>query len=203
MPLQDLLEALAREAEDERARLRRSGEKEQERILAEARAEADALRRSVLDAAETRARADATRRVAVARLEAARIEQQAAEAAFDELVEEVRSRLRAIGSRPDYPQVLSALLAEALEAVPDAEVVLVNPADVATIAAAAVVGNTMAGVTVAGDEGVEGGVVATSSKGRRVRNTMSGRLESADADLRQWYRSRLGPAAARSVRSAP
>ncbi|AHY48223.1 Archaeal/vacuolar-type H+-ATPase subunit E (plasmid) [Rubrobacter radiotolerans] len=187
MPLRDLLNALESEAAAEAARLRRESEAEAEKILAEARAERERTRREILTARSSAAYGEANRRLALARLEATRLERNAREEAFDRLLAEARTLLAAARSEPGYRKVLDALLGEALTALPDAATVRVHPDD-AGLAEELVAGKNLAVVP---DPDVDGGVVIESADGRCVRNTPEERLLNAEPNLRMWYGERL------------
>lgn len=185
MPLKDLLNAIEAEANEESARLESESRAEVETILAGARAEAERAREEVLRAHAPAAANEANRRVALARLEASRLEREAREEAFALLMAGAGARLTAARDEPGYRETLHALMREALAALPDASTVRVNPSDVELVRGSG------ADLAVVPDAGVDGGVVLESAGGRVVRNTFGGRLANAAPHLRPWYGERL------------
>ena len=189
MPLEDLLHAIEAEANEESARLEKESRAEAEAILAEAQAEAARVREGVLRAHAPATESEANRRVALARLEAARLEREAREEAFSLLVDEVRTMLAAARDEPGYRDTLRALMAEALTVLPDAATARVNPPDGEL--AAGLAREIGVDLTVAPDPGVGGGVALESAGGRVVRNTFGERLTNAAPRLRPWYGERF------------
>jgi V/A-type H+-transporting ATPase subunit E len=188
LPLKDLLNAIEAEANEESARLESESRAEADAILAQARTGAARAREKVLCAHAPATAGEAARRVALARLEASRLEREAREEAFAFLLAEVRTRLAAARDEPGYRETLRVLMREALAALPDATTARVNPADEAL--AAELARQLGADLTVAPDPGV-GGVVLESADGRVVRNTFEERLANAAPRLRPWYGRRL------------
>ena len=189
MPLKDLLNAIEVEANRESTRLEDESRAEADAILAEARAGAARAREEVLRAHAPATANEADRRVALARLEASRLERDAREEAFALLLAGARTRLAAARDEPGYRETLSALMREALVALPDTSTVRVNP--LAAALAAELAREIGANLAVAPDPGVGGGVVLESAGGRVVRNTFGERLANAAPRLRPWYGRRL------------
>lgn len=189
MPLKDLLNAIEAEANEESASLENESRAEADAILAEARADAARARQEILRAHAPATANEANRRVALARLEASRLEREAREEAFSLLIDEALSRLAAARDEPGYRDTLRALMREALAALPDASTARVNPLD--ETVAAEVARDIGADLAVAPDLGVGGGVVLRSAGGRVVRNTFEERLANAAPQLRPWYGRRL------------
>lgn len=181
MPLADLLEAIEVEAYEELARREQEARAEAEQILARAGREAAALTASLADAAGSAAGAEAESTLAVARLEALATLRESREAAFGEVLARVRETVAAARSRPDYSELMRALLAESRLALPAATVLRVDPRD-ASLAA-----------ELAGTLRVEpvletwGGLELASDDGRAVRNTLERRLANADFLLRRRF----------------
>jgi vacuolar-type H+-ATPase subunit E/Vma4 len=196
LPLKDLLNAIEAEAKEESARLESESRAEADAILAQARAGAAGAREEVLRAPAAATANEADRRVALARLEASRLEREAREEALALLLAEARTRLAAARDEPGYRETLRALMREALAALPDASTARVNPPDEAL--AAELARQLGADLTVAPDPGV-GGVVLESADGRVVRNTFEERLATAAPRLRPWYGRRLRAVAGSSV----
>lgn len=189
MPLKDLLNAIEADANEEGARLENESRGEAETILAEAEAGAVRAREEVLRAHAPATTNEANRRVALARLEASRLEREAREEAFSLLVDEARSRLAAVRDEPGYRDTLRALMREALAALPDAATAHVNPLD--ETLAAGLAHELGADLAVAPEPGIGGGVVLASAGGRAVRNTLEERLTNAAPQLRPWYGERF------------
>jgi vacuolar-type H+-ATPase subunit E/Vma4 len=190
LPLKDLLNAIEADANEEGARLENESRAEAEAILAEADAEAARAREEVLRALAPATANEANRRIALARLEASRLEREAREEAFSLLVDEARFRLAAARDEPGYRDTLRALMREALDALPDASSARVHPLDegLAAEVAREIGADHLA---VSPETGVGGGVVLQSAGGRMVRNTFEERLASAAPHLRPWYGERF------------
>lgn len=189
MPLKDLLDAIEADANEERVRLENESRAEADAILAEADAEAARVREEVLRAHAPATANEANRRVALARLEASRLEREAREEAYALLIEEARTGLAATRDDPGYRDTLRALMREALDALPDASTARVNPLD--KTVAAELAREIGADLAVAPDPDVGGGVVLQSAGGRVVRNTFGERLANAEPRLRPWYGGRF------------
>lgn len=197
MPLNELLSAIESEAREERERLEAESRAEVEAIVAAAHGEAARAREDILRAYAPDTQAAATRRVASARLEAARLRRAAREEAFSLLLQEARSRLAAQARGGDRATT-RALLLEALAALPDAEVLWVNPRDEES--AVELVRELHASLTVETAD-VTGGVVLETGHGVVVRNTFEERLANAESELRPWYGRRLDRLAAATSHS--
>lgn len=187
MPLEDLLNAIEADANEEGARLESESRAKAEAILAEAGAAR--AREEVLRAHAPATTNEANRRVALARLEASRLEREAREEAFSLLIDEAHSRLAAARDEPGYSDTLHTLMREALAALPDATTARVNPLD--ETLAAELARELGADLAVAPEPDIGGGVVLSSSGGRVVRNTFEERLTNAAPQLRPWYGERL------------
>jgi vacuolar-type H+-ATPase subunit E/Vma4 len=189
LPLKDLLNAIEAEANEESASLENESRAEADAILAEARADAARARQEILRAHAPATANEANRRVALARLEASRLEREAREEAYALLIEEARTRLAAVRDEPGYRDTLRALMREALDALPDASTARVHALDETVVADLSC--QLGADLAVAPDPGVDGGVVLQSAGGRVVRNTFEERLASATPRLRPWYGERF------------
>ena len=195
MPLKDLLNAIEAEATSERERLEADSKAEAAAIVAAAREEAERARGEILRAQAPATGAEADRRLALARLEASRLEREARRDAFDELLSEARALLAGARREPGYRDALGALLSEALAALPDASTARVHPDDEALLTDLA----RGADLAVVPDAAVGGGVVLESPGGRVVRNTLPERLANAEPGLRPWYGARLEALAPRAT----
>jgi V/A-type H+-transporting ATPase subunit E len=182
MALEELLASLETEAAEETARLGAATQLEADQILAEARAEARALRERTCREGEDEALEEAERRRAGARLKAAAALREAHEEAFQAFVEDVRAHLAGVRERPGYPAVLGALVQEALAALPAASSLRVDPRDEA--AARKLLGEVDVSLELETALETAGGVDLASGDGRTVRNTLEERLENAEPALR-------------------
>ena len=189
MPLKDLLNAIEAEATSERERLEADSKAEAAAIVAAAHEEAARARGEILRARAPATEAEADRRLALARLEAGRLEREAREEAFDGLLAGARTLLADARREPAYRESLGALLAEALAALPDASTARVHPDDEASVSDLA--RETGSRLAVVPDAAVAGGVVLESAGGRVLRNTLPERLANAEPGLRSWYGARL------------
>lgn len=189
MSLPDLLAAMRREAEEESARIQAAGRLEAERILKEAAQQARRLEHELAHADDASQRADASARVASARLAASRRHREALEACWTETLAALHERLSSLRREAAYPSLLEALLREALDALPAARLLRVDPADlpVATQLATRVAPH----LRVVGELSCWGGVELEAPGGRRLRNTLQERLSNAEPALRALLARRL------------
>lgn len=181
MPLEDILLAMQREADETLARIAVDGDRQVEEIMGPARAEAARAAEEVRKARESEACAEAERIRLSARAQAAGRLRDAREEAYARVLELARARLSSIRDRPGYPRVLRSLLEEAIGALPDATGVHVDDRDADLIREDDAVLHER--VAVVPGLLTWGGVVATA-EGREVRNTLEERLSRADPFLR-------------------
>lgn len=164
-----------------------------EAILAEARerasaivAEAEREAASLIAARERQAKAQResarVRARSAAQLEAASMRLNAQQEAIQSVFRQAESAISELASdEARYPAVLESLLREALDGVRGTpETVLVAPTDVA--AAEKAVAALSAGLPVAGDESVHGGVKVTTGR-VSVENTLPARLDALRDEL--------------------
>jgi vacuolar-type H+-ATPase subunit E/Vma4 len=129
MALQDLLAAIEADAAAEAGRLRAERAAAAEAIIDDARRRAAELEAAAIAAAEREERRAGELRVATARAAAGRQLLEAHEAVHQQIVDDVRDRLRSVRYLRDYPGILAALIRQALAALPGATTVRVDPAD--------------------------------------------------------------------------
>jgi vacuolar-type H+-ATPase subunit E/Vma4 len=129
MALRDLLAVIEADAAAETARLRAERAAAAEAIMSDARRRAGELEAAAVAAAETEERRAGELRVATARAAAGRQLLEAHEAVHQQIIDDVRDRLRSARRRDDYPRILAALIAQARAALPGATTVRVDPAD--------------------------------------------------------------------------
>jgi V/A-type H+/Na+-transporting ATPase subunit E len=185
MALSDLLAGLKDEAAGEEAQLDVETNAEVARIAAAAHDEARQLEERALRAAEDELRVAAEARRANARLAAAATVREAREAAFQELLAEVRRRLESVRDTSSYPRVLCALLLESLTALPDAAILHVDPRDAQT--AADLLGELGVELEIAATLETAGGVELARGDDRVVRNTVEERFANAEPALRLLF----------------
>jgi vacuolar-type H+-ATPase subunit E/Vma4 len=185
MALSDLLAGLKDEAAGEEAQLDVETNAEVARIAAAAHDEARQLEERALRAAEDELRVAAEARRANARLAAAATVREAREAAFQELLAEVRRRLESVRDTSSYPKLLRALLLESLTALPGAAVLHVDPRDERT--AADLLGELGVDLEIAATLDTAGGVELARGDDRAVRNTVEERFANAEPALRLLF----------------
>jgi vacuolar-type H+-ATPase subunit E/Vma4 len=185
MALSDLLAGLKDEAAGEESQLDAETNAEVTRIAAAARDEARQLEERALRAAEDELHVAAEARRASARLAAAATVREAREAAFRELLAEVRRRLESVRDTSSYPEVLRALLLESLSALPGAAVLHVDPRDERT--AADLLGELGIELEIAATLDTAGGVELARGDDRVVRNTLEERFANAERALRLLF----------------
>lgn len=185
MTLVDLLAGLEAEAAAETARLEAATREEADRIVEAARAEAQVRQEQAAGAGEAELQREAEQQRALARLAAAAVVREAQEAAYRELLAEVRIRLDALREGPGYRAVLRALIRECLAALPAATVLRVDARDEKL--AAELLGDLDAELQVVADLETAGGVELERDDGRAVRNTIEERLANAEPALRLLF----------------
>ena len=181
MALQGLLTAIEADAAAETARLRAERTAAAQAITADAERRAGKLQASVAADAESKERRAGELRLAEARTEAGNRVREAHEAAYQQLVSDVRDRLRAARDRGDYPQILAALIAEARAMLPACAVVRVDPAD-----------EPLARRLLRGEDTLRveptlscaGGAEVADGAGATATNTVEARLAAAEPALR-------------------
>jgi vacuolar-type H+-ATPase subunit E/Vma4 len=170
--------------------LEREASAERDKLLTEARAQAEAIRAQARREAEEllaahRARLEAERKAAVvkaqstAQLRASSLILQAKEEEIAKVFAQAEAELvRIPGNGQQYPDTLRAFIDEALQGVTGEAVVTVNPADESL--ARALIGERTSTATVNTDAAVKGGARIASSGGRfTVTNTLASRLDRA------------------------
>lgn len=193
MAIADILEAIRAEADAEIERLAREADADAAARRADAEAEAARIEREEIERALARARREAAAIEHRASLSAHRSFAAGREGVYRDLVDALRGRLAGLRASPSWPDVLAALLAEALSEVPDARRVRVDARDVERARAALAGRGDGAPPELAGDLPPEalGGCVVDDGRGRRVANTLSSRLERADPWLRRAFAARV------------
>jgi vacuolar-type H+-ATPase subunit E/Vma4 len=194
--LRELIDTLERDAELELERRRTADAATAERIRTEAEAQAERIVAAAVAAAEDEAAARVRRDLVDARALAARELRHAREAALTAVHDAARDRLAGLRADPEYADLLSACLAEALAAVPEAERVHVDPRDAGRVST--LLDHRGDAIRVVADLTCWGGVVA-AMPGRRVDNTLESRLQAAWPQLR----SALATAWAAEERGGP
>ena len=174
MPLPLLLESLERDAREEAERLDADSRAAAQDILDRARTRAAELAEDPVREAAIAADAEAARVRAGARMERAAALRAVREAAVQDALAEVRTRLERMREREDHPELLRALAVEARALLPAAEILDVDPRDAPAIRAIADEWDLQVHTSYAG----WGGVVLADARGRAVRNTLEERLAS-------------------------
>lgn len=182
MPLAEILDSLRREGDEEIAR-----------IVAETEAAVADLMQSARDRAKeaesaaAKARDDALANDSDvirhrAELHVVRRLQEAREVVFQEILGRARDRLSRYRGDPGYPATLQALWKECLTFLGTVEVVMADPRDVELLEGMLDRPNA---IDIQPTLESWGGVVAHDGKGVLVRNTLEERLGRAEADLRR------------------
>jgi V/A-type H+-transporting ATPase subunit E len=175
----ELITLLEREAAAERDRILAEARAQAEAIVAEARRQAEHLLAAHRERLEAEARAARVRAESTAHLRASSQVLQAKEEEIAQVFARAETELARIpGDGQRYPAILRAFVEEGLNGLEDAGLVIVNPADQATVQA--FLNERGAAVTVRADPAVVGGVKVASPDGRFVlTNTLASRLERA------------------------
>lgn len=198
--LEAILRAMRREAAEDLARIVADTDRQVEEILRPAREEAARIAVEVRRAREAEACTEAERIRLSARARAATRLREAREQAYARALERAREALASTRERPGYPGILRDLVEEALQALPDARALHVDPLDA----------DLARRLDVEGSDGVEivpglqtwGGAVAVAD-GREVRNTLEERLLRADPYLRPLVVREIPEAATSRGKASP
>ena len=175
MALDKLLE---NEAQSEIERIRAEARGRAEKIVADARERAQSLLDSRQRALETQHQAGLVRARSAADLELNASRLTASESGVTQVYQMVEDYLGNVTTAPEYGNILSRLIQEGLQAVPDAEAIEVNPAEMN------VARHLVSGVDVRENPSVKGGVRVVARGGKSgVTNTLSGRLERVKAEM--------------------
>jgi V/A-type H+-transporting ATPase subunit E len=111
----DMLErAILGEVRDEAEQIKAEAKEKTEAIRKRAQAQADAESKAILDAAAQDAERLRSQAVATAQLKARSVQLEHREQLLDRVFKTVKEKLPEIAKRPDYDQIASALLREAL-----------------------------------------------------------------------------------------
>lgn len=182
--MSELSALLDREASAEIEALLSEARQRASEIVAEATAEVEQQLAQTRRAAEAQREATLVRAESAARLEASALKLRAQHAAVEAVFGATRTELGALrGDAKRYPQVLRALLAEAVEGVGAAHVTAIHAAaaDVAAVASAAEALGVRAPVSAAAD--VDLGVRVVAGGGSSVENTLVQRLAALQGEL--------------------
>lgn len=183
MPLEAILTAIRDEADAEIRHLDDAADRQAESILAEARRRAAAEEARLAGSRDELIRLAEARIVNHARLESERRLRAAREELYEAALAEARRRLDAVRGRDDYADLLGRLLDEALAVMADARHVEVDPVDLPLVER--LVAARGAGWRVVPSLSCRGGLDLSTGDGRKVRNTIDGRLERAAGELRR------------------
>ena len=183
MALEDILAAIRADTDAEIADLLARARDEVSAIGEKARADGERVRVDIIRAAEDSARREADQVVIRARTEVQRCLALAVENEYRRTLDQLREELNDLRSTCRYRAVLDGLVGEALERLPQANVVLVDPRDT-SLAADLVGGRDGSAPLVEGSLSTMGGVSVATDDGRCVHNTFEVRMERADGVLR-------------------
>lgn len=183
MPLDAILTSIRAEADEEIRRTDEDAARQAGAILVEMQRRAAAEEERLAGSRDELIRLAEARLVNHARLEAERRLRAAREELFQAAVEETRRRLDRVRERVDYPELLGRLLDEALAVMPAAREVRVDPRDLPLIER--LLGAREAEWRVETSLRCRGGLDLATDDGRRVANTLDGRLERAAGELRR------------------
>jgi V/A-type H+-transporting ATPase subunit E len=177
MAIQDILEALDRQAEAECAAVLEEAHAQAEIVIAEAEREAQFIHEGYARQVERVAATEASKTVNAGRLQAKMMVSSTKGQAVDDVFSRARDELSLIPSDPSYPGLFDLLAAEAAEGLEGPLTVRVSPRDIPYAERFAA---GRGDVTVDVDETIVGGLVIEASGGRVIRrNTLENRLERA------------------------
>lgn len=175
MSLSSILE---QEIRGEIAQIRSDAQAQAEEILRQAREQAEALVEGRRRSLEAEHQAGLTRARSAASLEVSALRLSSAERVQAQAFSQAEQMLRSVTGLPDYTEILRRLIAEARSALPSAEAVEVNPADLDRAREA--LSQLGWQVELRPSKAVETGVRLVAKGGKTgVQNTLLGRLEAS------------------------
>lgn len=190
MSLEAILASIESSGEAEIDRLRTEAESRALQLMDAAEHKASIAREDARRAAVWPAAAERARRLYQAKLEALHTVGEIRNRLIETMLAETRRRLTNLRADPDYPLILRRLIAEAVDALGDAElhcgrvVLEIDPCDELHIRH--ILNDLSLNLQVVSSLHGWGGVVVTSGDGRVVvNNTLESRLERAMPFLRQ------------------
>lgn len=184
MAVEDILAAITSEADAEVARIRAESADSVAAVLDAARAEAESIRASTATSRDEEARHQRERLVNRAHLTVERRLRAVAEEVYSDLLDEVKGHLAEQRQSSGYAELFRMLLAECRDALPEARIVLVDPADESLAQQSLDLLELNDFSVDPGLHSVGGLEIATEDRRRRVRNTVEARLDRADRALR-------------------
>lgn len=182
-----LFETMSAQIEAECGEHRAAAQAEADRIASEARAKADAARTAALAAAQAeRDRLDSLWRQK-GEAERIRLELAMKNDAVEAVLAEARAEIARAVASPEFGDVLDKLLAELMEEAPESgDLKVLAPPKYTDRVSSWLSENGRAGVDVEASQAFEDGV-AVQDPGRtfRISNTLSGRFELMEQDIRK------------------
>lgn len=175
MALDKLLE---NEAHSEIERIRAEAKGRAEKIVSDAHERAQAMLESRQRALETQRQAGLVRARSAADLELNASRLSASESVMAQVYSVVNEYLGGVTNAPEYRDILTRLILEARQAVPDAEAIEVNPSDLG-------LGRIIVqDIPVRENANIQGGVRVIARGGKSgITNTLAGRLERVKGEL--------------------
>lgn len=182
MPVENILAAIGADADAAIAKVEADARLRVERAMVSARERAETEHARLALARSETAALEAARIVNRAKLAADRAVRDERERLFRTAVGRLTEALKRIRESHQYDAIFSRLLAEAREALTDADLIRVDPRDLERARTAV----RDLGVPLRVDPSLStlGGVELSTEDGRNVRNTFESRLERAMGDLR-------------------
>ena len=184
MALDDILQAIERDAATRVREIEGGAERRSRALLEHARAEAARRRESAAHAMDARTARDVDRIVNQARLAADRALRKARDSLYTEARDAMLRRLGEQRCAPTYPALLERLLVECLAVLPTARFVRCDPRDTELVEI--ILQKTRRPeLSVQPELSTIGGLDVSTNDGRTIRNTFEARLVKAEDHLRQ------------------
>lgn len=181
MALHDILERIRAESEEAASRIISEAEREADEILQQARAEAGSEERRLAGSLDDKIMLERARISSRGHIDVARTRRSAREGVYHRAIEATTRRLADRRSSPSYRELLESLLDEAMNTMPGAATLQVDPADADVMEK--VLASRQLDVEVTTAETRLGGLILMAP-GRTVDNTLATRLARADNHLR-------------------
>lgn len=182
MAIQGILRTIEAETDAAIAEIEAEAEAEAVRILEDGATQSDAELARRASARDEEAELASARIVNGARLASERLLRRARDELYQRAHGLMLERLGRVRQRPDYPDLMARLIAEARAILPEAAILVVDPRDVDLTRAVA----ENLGIPLTVDPTIEtlGGAELVGGDGRRVSNTLDARAHKAAAPLR-------------------
>jgi V/A-type H+-transporting ATPase subunit E len=185
MSIEDIIAALDEQCRSECQAVFQEAEREAKRILEQAEADAEEIRRSKKEKAIASAESEAAALLYSARLRAKNLAVEVKESVLEEVIKRAHEETEKLRNDPAYPELMADLLKEAVAVVGDEGVVHVDPRDRGVAEKALSLTGLGGKFSLQDDLECSGGLVVSDREGRiNIVNTFDERLKRAKERLK-------------------